>query len=292
MPHTLKKIHQVPDLVFDIGLHRGDDAAYYISLGYSVLGIEANPLLADACKIRFEKEIRAEQMKVINAGLLKESGEFIFFRNLLDDGWSSFLPQKGKKGGNWEEVIVPCLTTRQLIEEHGKPFFMKVDIEDADFQSLYSMNAAIAPAYISLELNCFDPTVERLIELGYSAFKFVNGATYRPTPPIFDHETGWRLLRKAGRLFPLVRKTISRLPQSFRPKSEYDPPGSYSPTGYPFGPYSSGPFGEEAAGSWMTAGTALCWFENLKKSYRKTASVDSFWWDVHARHSSITPTSR
>ena len=60
------------DLVFDIGLHNGDDAAYYLDLGYLVVGVEANPLLAAQCTLRFENEIRQGRMKVINAGVLKE----------------------------------------------------------------------------------------------------------------------------------------------------------------------------------------------------------------------------
>ena len=276
------------ELVFDIGLHNGDDAAYYLDLGYVVVGVEANPLLAAQCTLRFENEIRQGRMKVVNAGVLKEPGEFTFYRNLRDDGWSSFLPEKGKHGGEWEELRIPCITTQQLIEEHGKPFFMKVDIEGADLQTLHSITPATAPAYVSLELNCIDPILERLIELGYSAFKFVNGETYWPTPPIFDHQIGWRLLRKIGRLAPFVRNGISRLPQGFRPNSEYDPPGKHSPAEYPFGRYSSGPFGEQAAGLWRTCAAALRWFGALKDNYRRAAKEDSFWWDVHARHSSST----
>ena len=56
-------------LVFDIGLNNGDDAAYYLSLGHDVVGIEANPLLADQCTQRFESEIRKGRMNsVSNAG--------------------------------------------------------------------------------------------------------------------------------------------------------------------------------------------------------------------------------
>ena len=277
------------ELVFDIGLHNGDDAAYYLDLGYLVVGVEANPQLAAQCTLRFENEIRQGRLKVINAGVLKEPGEFTFYRNLRDDGWSSFLPEKGKNGGEWEELKIPCVTTQQLIEEHGKPFFMKVDIEGADLQTLQSITPATAPAYVSLELNCVDPILERLIELGYSAFKFVNGETYWPTPPIFDHQIGWRLLRKIGRLAPFFRNGISRLPQRLRPNSEYDPPGKYSPAGYPFGPYSSGPFGEQAAGSWLTSAAAIRWFGVLKNNYRRAAHEDWFWWDVHARHTSSAP---
>jgi FkbM family methyltransferase len=274
------------DLVFDIGLHNGDDSAYYLELGYRVVGVEANPLLASQCALRFENEIRQGRMKVINAGVLKDPGEFIFYRNLRDDVWSSFHPERGKKGGAWEELKIPCVATQQLIVEQGKPFFMKVDIEGADLQTLHSITPATAPAYVSLELNCADPILERLIELGYSAFKFVNGETYRPTPPIFDHQIGWRLLRKIGRLAPFVRNAIGRLPQRLHPRSEYDPPGKYSPIGYPFGPHSSGPFGEQAAGSWLTRAAALRWFGVLKSDYRRAAKEHECWWDVHARHSS------
>jgi len=275
------------ELVFDIGLHNGDDAAYYLDLGYLVVGVEANPLLAARCTQRFENEIHQARLKVINAGVLKESGEFIFYRNLREDGWSSFQPERGKKGGAWEELKIPCITTQQLIAEHGKPFFMKVDIEGADLQALHSLTTATAPAYVSLELNCADPILERLIELGYSSFKFVNGETYWPTPPILEQQIGWRLLRKIGRLAPFVRNSICRLPQRLRPNSEYDPPGKYSPAGYAFGRYSSGPFGEEAAGSWLNSAAALRWFGVLKNKYRRAAKEDVFWWDVHARHSQV-----
>ena len=128
--------------------------------------------------------------------------------------------------------------------------------------------------------------MDKLIDLGYTAFKFVNGETYRPTPPIFEHQPGWRFLRKVGRLAPFVRNAISALPQRLRPKSEYDRPGKYSPLGYPFGLHSSGPFGEQAAGTWLKPVAALHRFELLRSDYRKAAKEDQFWWDVHARHSS------
>jgi FkbM family methyltransferase len=273
-------------LVFDIGLNNGDDAAYYLSLGYDVVGIEANPVLAAECTQRFENEIRQGRMKVVNLGVLKEPGEFTFYRNLTDHGWSSFEPEKGKNGGKWDELTIHCVTTQQLIAEHGKPFFMKVDIEGADFQTLHSLTGGIAPAYVSLELNYADPIVERLIELGYSAFKFVNGETYRSTPPIFDHQKGWRFLRKIGRTVPVVRNGIGSLPERLRPNSEYDPPGKYSPDGYPFGPLSSGPFGEKASGSWLMPTAAVRRWKNLQDRYRRDGKIHQIWWDVHARHAS------
>lgn len=277
-------------LVFDIGMHNGEDSAYYLHLGYSVLGVDANPLKTAECAARFRNEIRDGRMKIINAGVLKAPGEFTFYRNLKDDGWSSFDPEKGRMGGEWEAVTVPCVTTRQLIETHGKPVFLKVDIEGADFQAIQSITAAAAPDYISVELSYGDPIVETLIGLGYTAFKFVEGENYRPAPRIFEHQPVWRLLRKAGRVAPVIRTAIMKLPQPMRMKSEYNPPGRYSPDGYPFTRYSSGPFGEQAAGRWMKPENALRWFGRLKDDYRKADAP--FWWDVHARHSSVASSMR
>lgn len=276
-------------LVFDIGLHRGDDSAYYLYLGYQVLGIEANPLLAAACSHRFERDIQEGRMRVLNVGAWKEPGIFTFYRNLHDDGWSSFVPERGKRGDRWEELVVPCTTIAHLIANYGKPFFMKVDIEGTDIHTLSTLTQKTAPQYISLELNASDPIIERLVELGYSAFKFVNGKTFRPSPPIFEHEIGWRLLRKTGQLVPFVRGMMSRLPERIRVKSEFDPPGTYNPDGYPFGAFSSGPFGEQAAGSWLSPDSAIRWFRHLTSKYRRDGKMHDLWWDVHARHSFERP---
>lgn len=274
-------------LVFDIGLHSGDDAAYYMSLGYRVIGVEANPLLAERCRERFSEPIERGQMTVVNAGVLREDGVFTFYRNLEDDGWSSFQPER-TRAGRWEELQIPCMTTRHLIEQYGRPFFMKVDIEGADLQALSSLTNTDCPPYISLELNDRDPIVETLIELGYTAFKFVDGERFWSSTPIFEHQIAWRVLRKLGRVVPSFGSFMRALPEPLRRKSEWNPPGPHNPHNYPFTGYSSGPFGEYAAGKWKTSDAALRWFKNLCKEYRKAGQSNSLWWDVHARHSSVS----
>jgi FkbM family methyltransferase len=278
------------ELVFDIGLHNGDDTAYYLYLGYDVVGVEANPLLAEQCCLRFKDEIEQGRVTVVNAGVLKEPGEFTFYRSLHDDGWSSFHPEKGRKQTEWEELKIPCVTTQQLITKYGKPRFMKVDIEGADIEALHSLTPATAPAYVSLELNTTDPIIEALIELGYSSFKLVHGVTFSEKPPIFEHQVGWRLLRKIGHVLPFVKRSIMRLPDRWRPNSEYDPPGKHQLLGYPFTRYNSGPFGEQAAGLWLDRAAALRFFGTLSRNYRKEGT--ECWWDVHARRTPTAPKAR
>ena len=38
-----------PKLVYDVGVHRGDDTAYYLHKGFRVVGVEANPAMAATC---------------------------------------------------------------------------------------------------------------------------------------------------------------------------------------------------------------------------------------------------
>lgn len=275
-------------LVFDIGMNNGDDSAYYLHLGYSVVGIDANPLLTSKCAFRFRSEVADGRMKIVTRGILRQPGEFTFYRNLEDDGWSSFDPARGKNGDKWEAIAVPCVTLEQLIAQQGKPYFMKIDIEGADFQAIESLTPASAPSYVSLELSPDDPILERLIDLGYTDFKFVDGESFRPAPPIFHHEIGWRLLRKMGRTAPVIRTAIRKLPESLRAKSEFNPAGKHSPDGYSFTTLSSGPFGEQAAGRWLDPKAALRWFGRLKQDYLR--ANETLWWDVHARHSSASRT--
>ena len=240
-------------------------------------GVDANPHMASHCRLRFERDIEQGRMTVVNAGIQRAPGELVFYVNLLDHGWSSFEPGKGRKPGTWQDVKVACLTTQQLIANYGRPFFMKVDIEGSDIQALESVTPATAPAYVSVELNQDDLILETLIDLGYSAFKFVDGATYRPTPPIFNHEFGWRLMRKITNISPIIRSRNQQpsLSACIR-KSEWNPPGKYSPDGYQFTHYCSGPFGEQAAGRWLKAEAARHWFQGLKHGYQRVDPESGF----------------
>ena len=282
---------QVQKLVFDLGLNNGDDSAYYLHLGYRVVGVEANPLLASQCSKRFEREIRAGQMTVVNAGILKQPGEFTFYRCLREDRWSTFNPDFNSDLGECEKLKVSCITVQQLIKDYGQPFFIKVDLEGAEFQVLEMLTAATAPAYISLEFLYTQPFLERLVGLGYSAFKFVDGLNFYASPPILKHQIGWRILRKLGTTFPVFHAAMCRLPQRLRPKQEWNPAGQYSPDGYAFTYHCSGPFGEQAYGSWMAADVAARRLKWLEREYRTAGMTNDFYWDVHARHSSASEVS-
>jgi hypothetical protein len=54
------------DLVYDVGMNNGDDTAYYLSLGFRTVAIEANPELVKYAKARFAREIASGRLIILN----------------------------------------------------------------------------------------------------------------------------------------------------------------------------------------------------------------------------------
>ena len=50
-------MQDAPRLIFDIGFNNGDDTAHYLTRGFEVLAVEANPELVEAGRKRFADAI-------------------------------------------------------------------------------------------------------------------------------------------------------------------------------------------------------------------------------------------
>ena len=48
------------DLIYDLGLHTGQDTEFYLKKGFNVVAIEANPLLVTEAEARFALEVASE----------------------------------------------------------------------------------------------------------------------------------------------------------------------------------------------------------------------------------------
>ncbi|RWM75657.1 hypothetical protein [Mesorhizobium sp.] len=66
------------DLVYDVGMHNGDDTAFYVSQGYRVVAIEADPAQAEAQRKRFVAEIEKGQVHVVEAAIGPSHGQASF----------------------------------------------------------------------------------------------------------------------------------------------------------------------------------------------------------------------
>lgn len=172
------------DLIFDVGAHKGEDSDFYFRLGYRVVAIEANPVLADHLKERFSKEMGDGRFVLINKAIGDTEGTISFFVNKKKSVWGTADPKWAKRNralhAESEEIKVESVRFSDIIDTYGCPHYLKIDIEGADMCCVNALKAmTYRPKYISLEstmtswsdlLNEFD-TLE---SLGYTKFKLVN----------------------------------------------------------------------------------------------------------------------
>lgn len=170
------------DLVFDIGMLRGEDTAYYLAKGYAVVGVEANPDLAEHCRRRFQ----GQRVTVIEGAIAESEEPTISFFRHPNAVWGTISADRAKRNlhaGKSEELTVPVIDLKALLADHGVPHYMKIDIEGAGLLCLRSLSAfSKKPAFLSIEASYDEPEelaaeFDLLEELGYRRFSVVQQAT-------------------------------------------------------------------------------------------------------------------
>lgn len=204
--------------IYDVGANNGDDVAYYLKKADRVVAIEANPALAEHIKSRFPDDFHSGKLVVLNLAVGSEAGRARFFL-ALDNDKISTLGRPVESRSQFKEIEVDVRTLSSVVKEYGEAVYVKVDIEGVDAEVLHEIfSAGCKPNYISAELQSIDVLCE-YFAAGYRKFKIVEGK--------FVH-------RRYGEI------EISTS-QGALIKHEF-PPGS-----------SSGPFGDDLAGEWMSA---------------------------------------
>ena len=250
------------ELIYDVGAENGDDSAYYLRLGYKVVGVEANPLAAAALERRFAAELADGRYALVPMGIAAEPGEAPFW--ICDDepGRSSFDPSMASSfGARHHCVTVQTCTFRSLLEQYGPAAYVKIDIEGSDDLCLADIDAATRPRFISAEVTCGARQIGRLRDLGYARFKIIAQSTFQQPNRMFE-----LIKRRAG---PLARRLLCAAERrAMRRRSETNWRKSFGP---------SGPFGEETRGRWLDDRQALELIEILD-----VRPDDHEWYDIHA----------
>lgn len=57
------------DLVYDVGMHKGEDTDFYLKKGFRVIGFEADPDLTAHCRNRFSEEIRNGKLIIVEGAI-------------------------------------------------------------------------------------------------------------------------------------------------------------------------------------------------------------------------------
>ncbi len=58
------------NLIYDVGLHKGEDTDFYLKKGFDVVAFEANPDLVKHCKERFINEIQTGQLVIVEGAIV------------------------------------------------------------------------------------------------------------------------------------------------------------------------------------------------------------------------------
>jgi FkbM family methyltransferase len=279
----------ISDLVFDVGMCLGDDTAYYLHLGYRVIGVEANPVLAESLRVRFSREVDSGQLAIENVGIHEHAGRQPFY--ICDDAyeWSSFHESiASRDGSSHHSVDVETCSFASLLEKHGVPYFLKVDIEGNDMLCLDALNPATLPAYVSVESDMEGRFLQKLFSLGYRRFKCISQFEFLPIEwPPSEAVRAWtrytRLLSSHGLLARTAQRTLLRLAM----QREY---GSSRRDGlWTFPREASGPFGERTLGTWHSYDDTVRTLDSYRAAFNQgqpspfwTGKDYSFWFDIHA----------
>lgn len=215
-----------PDLIYDLGMHRGDDARFYLAKGFRVVALEANPAFCAEARAGLAAAIAAGRLHVEEAALWHRGGEAIsFWLNPVKDDWSSALRDWATKGNHAvQEIRVRSLTLPELLDAHGVPYYLKCDIEGMDEPfAAQLLRDGRRPSFVSIEAVSLD-ALALLRACGYDRVQVVNQAmlpyVQPPDPPregrhvpvqfhghmsgLFGRELvpgGWRSFREASEIF-------------------------------------------------------------------------------------------
>jgi len=280
------------NLIYDVGMNNGDDTAYYLSRGFRVLAIEANPVFVEQCLRRFKREIGAGMLSILNIGVSDSEGTCPFWICDEHPEWSSFdRCIASRDNSNHHQINVCCRRFQSILREFGNPYYLKLDIEGNEICCLRDLPASDLPKYVSFEKTDTWATdsLTLLNDLGYTGFKLISQANYLAlqypaTPEERAYERAQRVLLSRNLLLRVARRAGMRRWLERRVNRTRSRHGWIFPQG------SSGPFGEDLLGKWqsyreITETLAVANSARIAKTQSVFWAEEdySFWADFHAR---------
>ena len=169
---------QPGEVVFDVGANQGEYSECFAREGARVVAIEPNPAfrgrlaaIARHLTILPEHVAVGDHPGVASLNICSTSG-FSTFASTKSD-WMLASPDYADV--EWTgEVEVPIVTLDQLVERHGQPTFVKIDVEGFELNVLKGMS--FDPRYLSFEYGV------RRKDLGLACIELLADRGYRFRP--------------------------------------------------------------------------------------------------------------
>src|ERR1700682_4847835 len=82
----------IRNLIYDVGMHEGEDTRFYIERGFKVVGIEANPQLVARIRETFARQIAEGKLQIVDKAIASTQGKVQLAVNRFWSGLSSIDP--------------------------------------------------------------------------------------------------------------------------------------------------------------------------------------------------------
>jgi len=280
------------DLIYDVGMHRGEDTCFYLRKGFRVVGIEADPLLARLCRERFREATTNGRLTIVEGAVVSRAGKALaqtvaFYRNTQRSVWGTvsadWAERNLKLGAASERIEVPALDFADVLMKHGMPHYMKIDIEGADMVCVETLSRfQERPRYLSVESDKTSVAnvareIETLAGLGYTGFQAVEQSAVLsqkefPQPAREGCYVKHRFERGASGVFG------AELPGSWKSKDEVLRQYRAIFWGYEL-------FGDSGLLARRRSKIVRWMSDYVRQAIRKkTGAAVPGWYDTHARH--------
>lgn len=282
------------DLIYDIGMHKGEDTEFYLRKGFRVVAFEADPDLIDSYRKRLKEFIDQGQLTIVEGAIVDMDAisagqkKVRFYKNDKVSVWGTICvdwAERNERLGTSSSVIeVDAINFADAIKKHGVPYFMKIDIEGCDIVCIGVLSDfQERPNYISIESDktsfaSIRREIDLLSKLGYDCFQAVEQSAIPlsqspPYPPREGKYVAQRFEKESSGLFG------SELDDKWKSKREILCQYRFVRLGY----YLLGDEGImnewRFRGAWRLRSLAGR-FVNLF-----TRAAVPGWYDTHARHS-------
>jgi FkbM family methyltransferase len=172
------------DLVFDIGAHVGDRIAAFRRLNARVVAAEPQPALVKALRLIYGRDAN---VTIEATAIGRQPGEVELSINIdnptvstaSNDFIAAAAGAPGWQGQTWGKTLrVPLTTIDTLIERHGVPAFVKIDVEGFESEALAGLTrpvAALSFEFTTIQRGVARACITRCSALGYTRFNAALG---------------------------------------------------------------------------------------------------------------------
>jgi FkbM family methyltransferase len=180
------------DLVFDVGAHLGNRTRAFAALGCRVIAVEPQPHVA-----RMLRRLvgRLPDVRVIECAVAQAPGRATLAISertptvsTLAGGWRQERAREPDFASvSWDHSFdVAATTLDALIAEHGRPAFIKIDIEGAELEALQGLSQAVPSVsfeFLPRAMGAAEACCERLASLGQYRFNWSIAESSRLAAP-------------------------------------------------------------------------------------------------------------